>query len=162
MPPHPPFFRPDYEKTVDVVLHPPLCADSSFGLTFLKKNPEGLCNSFQVNDLTFARNASEEEIGRFSGYPRLPGANVRGGTFPGRLPHAAEGSRSRSVNFPRPVFYFVLLSFLLNLSSLPLRRARRVRARSPFEMPLFDLTGTGLPTESRDHTLSVEHKQTVG
>lgn len=29
-------------------------------------------------------------------------------------------------------------------------------------MLLFDLTGTGLPTESRDSTVSEEHKQTVG
>lgn len=36
------------------------------------------------------------------------------------------------------------------------------KARSPSEMPLFDLTGTGLQTESRDYTLSVEHKQTMG
>lgn len=30
------------------------------------------------------------------------------------------------------------------------------------EMLLFDLTGTGLLTESRDRAVSVEHKQTVG
>lgn len=44
----------------------------------------------------------------------------------------------------------------------PVEPACHVRARSPSEMLLFDLTGTGLPTESRDYTVSVEHKQTVG
>jgi len=29
-------------------------------------------------------------------------------------------------------------------------------------MLLFDLTGTGVATESRDDTVSVQHKQTVG
>ncbi len=43
----------------------------------------------------------------------------------------------------------------------PVEAARRVRAKSPSEMLLFDLTGTGLPTESRDYAVSVEHKQTV-
>lgn len=61
--------RLGYKKSVDVVLYPKLCTDSWFSLTFSKRIPEGLCNSFQVNDLTFGRNASKEESGHFLGFP---------------------------------------------------------------------------------------------
>lgn len=61
--------RLGYKKSVDVVLYPKLCTDSWFSLTFSKRIPEGLCNLFQVNDLTFGRNASEEESGHFLCFP---------------------------------------------------------------------------------------------
>lgn len=41
------------------------------GLTFSKKIPEGLCNSFQVADLTFERNASEKEKWALLGSPEF-------------------------------------------------------------------------------------------
>lgn len=61
--------RLGYKKSVDVILYPKLCTDSWFSLTFSKRIPEGLCNLFQVNDLTFGRNASEEESGHFLCFP---------------------------------------------------------------------------------------------
>lgn len=66
-----PPLRPHCEKPVDIILYPKLCIDPWFGLTFSKKIPEGLCNLFQVNDLTFGRNASRKQSGHFLGYPRL-------------------------------------------------------------------------------------------
>lgn len=53
------------QAAADIVLHPEPCTDSWFSLTFSKTIPEGLCNSFQVNDLTFQRNASKKESGHF-------------------------------------------------------------------------------------------------
>lgn len=58
------------------------------------------------------------------------------------------------MHFPKQLFRAPLASSCAGVSL--------VGARSPSETLLFDLTGTGLPTESRDYTVSVEHKQTVG
>lgn len=68
--------------------------------------------------------------------------------------HSAADTRWRNVHFPKQLFGAPLASSCAGVSL--------VGARSPSETLLFDLTGTGLPTESRDYTVSVEHKQTVG
>lgn len=68
--------------------------------------------------------------------------------------HSAADTRWRNVHFPKQLFGAPLASSCPGVSL--------VGARSQSETLLFDLTGTGLPTESRDYTVSVEHKQTVG
>lgn len=65
--------------------------------------------------------------------------------------HSAADTWSSSLHFP---------NCFLNLFNI--QSSRRELYQSPSEMLLFDLTGTGLPTESRDSTVSEEHKQTVG
>lgn len=67
--------------------------------------------------------------------------------------HSAVDAQLSYVHFPT--------SFVESLWP-PNEPSLRVRAGSLSETLLFDLTGTGLPTESRDYTVSVEHKQTVG
>lgn len=138
-----PSLRPHHEKSVDT-LSKALYRFMVWFDILKKKIPEGLCSLFQVNDLTFGRNASRKESGHISGYLRLCAHTCCGPRRISSLHSAAE-----FCTFPRQCFE-------------PLRSARRVRARSLSEMLLFDLAGTGLPTESRDCAVSVEHKQTVG
>lgn len=63
------------------------------GLTFSEKIPEGLCNLFQVNDLTFERNANKKESGHFwviRVRARLCGTSL----------HSAADAWSSSLHFP--------------------------------------------------------------
>lgn len=58
-----------HEKPADITVYPRLRAHSWFALTFSEKIPEGLCNLFQVNDLTFGEKCQQEAkwaLGRLS------------------------------------------------------------------------------------------------
>lgn len=69
--------------------------------------------------------------------------------------HSAVAFRTSSVHFLSFFFFFKHFSWPWPPVELP----HSVTPRSPSEMRLFDLTGTGLLTESRDYAVSVEHKQ---
>lgn len=94
---------------------------------------------------------ARRKIGHFLGYPSL-GAHMSCGTCRA----SSAFCRGHTVEFCKFPNQFS------EPFQPPVEPARCVRMRRPFEMLLFDLTGTGLPTESRDYTLSGEHKQSVG
>lgn len=126
--------RRPYKKSVDAALYPKLCTDSGFSLTFSKTIPEGPCNSFQVNDLTFGKKCQRE------GNWALLGSSacicVCCGPYRGFLFAFCSGRTLNLGAYPQ--------TLLLNLSGSSVRPARCVRRESAHQkMQLFDLTGTG-------------------